>query len=149
MNSRLFSRALVFAFAGLATICSSSTGASAQEASTFGKCGFSSMPVVRNIIIARVRADLTAKNLRPGTVQVLMPMKNVRTVVKQSNVTGLTGITLKADKTGYTINTSGPLSVPCQMTVPVTIKGSYTEAGSSVRKTFTSTQDITVTGSFN
>ena len=118
------------------------------EPSTFGKCTFPSSFVVRKIIQGIVLNDLKAKNLTAPFVNVTIVSKNVRSTVKQSNITGLTSVTANTDGS-YKLNTSGPLSIGCASEATVKISGSYKDS-TGARKTFAGApQTVVVSGAFN
>jgi hypothetical protein len=118
------------------------------EPSTFGKCAFPSAFIMRKIVQQIVINDLKAKNLTAPLVNVTIVSKNVRSAVKQSNITGLTSVTANTDGS-YRLNTSGPLSVGCASEATVKISGSYKDS-TGARKTFAGApQTVVVSGAFN
>ena len=122
--------------------------AHAVEPETFGKCTFPSAFIVRKIVQQIVINDLKAKNLTAPFVNVTIVSKNVRSTVKQSNITGLTSVTANTDGS-YKLNTSGPLSVGCASEATVKISGSYKDS-TGARKTFAGApQTVVVSGAFN
>lgn len=140
-------RVLTSVVALSATLFTHSSTASAASSATSARCSVPSANAIGSLVKKAVQDDLTSKGHTVLSVIVGVKGRSGRTVVKLSNIIGLTSV--NAVDGGYSLVTTQPLSVPCAIEATVTIKGIYKDKTSKARTSFGSTQKVTFDGAFN
>jgi hypothetical protein len=125
------------------------------EPTMLARCSTPSANVFRNLLRQAIAADLRSKGYSVQGIAVNVKTSSPRINIKLANISGFSSVKANQDLSGYQIVTSGDMSVGCVTPATVTIKGTYVIPADgatktpAVRKTLSSTQTVSILGSFN
>jgi hypothetical protein len=148
---RRFGSALVALSAMIVSLTSAHAAPTQQGASVKSICAVGSVRPISILLREKIKAQYIAAGHKNVFAFVsIKPGRSTATPVSYANIQGISSITVSSDGTGVQIaGGAAPVSLSCNVELPVTIKVSFSPAGSQgPRKTVTATQNMNFEGSF-